>query len=39
VLKVKAKVCFFNVKRIETDLKGDPSEEFSFSNFFPEYLR
>jgi len=26
-------------KRLETGLKGDPSEEFSFSSFFPEFLR
>ncbi|KAL5196581.1 hypothetical protein ABZP36_000093 [Zizania latifolia] len=26
-------------KRLETGLKGDPSEEFSFSSFFPEFIR
>lgn len=26
-------------RRLETGLKGDPSEEFSFSSFFPEFLR
>ena len=26
-------------KRLETGLKGDPSEEFSFSSFFPEFVR
>ncbi|CAN6226359.1 unnamed protein product [Urochloa humidicola] len=26
-------------KRLETGLKGDPSEEFTFSSFFPEMLR
>ena len=26
-------------KRLETGLKGDPSEEFSFSSFFPAILR
>lgn len=26
-------------KRLETGMKGDPSEEFSFSSFFPEFLR
>ncbi|TVU37454.1 hypothetical protein EJB05_10770 [Eragrostis curvula] len=26
-------------KRLETGLKGDPSDEFSFSTFFPEFLR
>lgn len=26
-------------KRPETNLKGDPSDEFSFSSFFPEFLR
>uniref|UniRef100_A0ACD5UKS7 Uncharacterized protein n=1 Tax=Avena sativa TaxID=4498 RepID=A0ACD5UKS7_AVESA len=26
-------------KRLETGLKGDPSEEFSFSSFFPAFLR
>jgi len=26
-------------KRLETSLKGDPSEEFSFSSFFPEFVR
>jgi len=26
-------------KRLETGLKGDPSVEFSFSSFFPEFLR
>ncbi|XP_078171580.1 rhomboid protein-like protein [Carex rostrata] len=26
-------------KRPETGLKGDPSDEFSFSSFFPEFLR
>jgi hypothetical protein len=26
-------------KRLETGLKGDPSDEFSFSSFFPGFLR
>ncbi|KAL5210688.1 hypothetical protein ABZP36_006311 [Zizania latifolia] len=26
-------------KRLEAGLKGDPSDEFSFSSFFPEFLR
>ncbi|XP_042452206.1 rhomboid-like protein 19 [Zingiber officinale] len=26
-------------RRVETSLKGDPSDEFSFSSFFPEFLR
>jgi hypothetical protein len=26
-------------KRHETGLKGDPIDEFSFSSFFPEFLR
>ncbi|KAK1260758.1 hypothetical protein QJS04_geneDACA002054 [Acorus gramineus] len=33
VLKIKAK------RRPETSLKGDPSDEFAFSTFFPEFLR
>jgi hypothetical protein len=26
-------------KRLEAGLKGDPSDEFSFSSFFPEFMR
>ncbi|XP_074591359.1 rhomboid-like protein 19 [Curcuma longa] len=26
-------------RRVETSLKGDPSDDFSFSSFFPEFLR
>ncbi|KAL8166828.1 hypothetical protein V2J09_008327 [Rumex salicifolius] len=29
----------FLQRRPETNLKGDPSEEFAFSTFFPEFLR